>query len=163
MSTKTLLGMLGVAALASTSFAAINLSAPELAAGDQTGAKIRFSSDQAGYAVVYILAQNVPGYNAGEVVQTIRGNMVAGLNEFLWNGTNALLRNPNLITQGIGVSNSGVQPTGVLPDGSQVIIRVTAMNQALWNADYVIGTQGPAPIGRYQALDVKNGKIFAGD
>jgi hypothetical protein len=163
MSTKTLLGMLGVAALASTSFAAINLSAPELAAGDQTGAKIRFSSDQAGYAVVYILAQNVPGYNAGEVVQTIRGNMVAGLNEFLWNGTNALLRNPNLITQGIGVSNCGVQPTGVLPDGSQVIIRVTAMNQALWNADYVIGTQGPAPIGRYQALDVKNGKIFAGD
>ncbi len=166
MSRKTtLLGTLCVAALASTGFAAINLSAPELAQGDLAGggAKIKFTSDQAGYAVVYILAHNVPGYNAGEVVQTIRGNMVAGLNEFRWDGTNALIRNPNLIVNGIGVANTGVTPAGVLPDGSEVIIRVTAMNQALWNADYVIGTQGNPPIGRYQALDVSNGKIFVGD
>jgi hypothetical protein len=159
------LGALAVAALASTGFSAINLSAPELVSWDKTttGAKIRFTSDQAGYAVVYIIANNVPGYNAGEVVQTIRGNIVAGQNEFLWNGQNALLRNPNLIVNGLGASNTGVSNVGMIADNSQVILRVTAMNRALWNADYVIGKQGTAPIGRYQALDVANGMVFAGD
>jgi len=166
MQLRTTLGTLAVAAVASTSLAAINLSAPELAPGigsGGAGAKIRFTSDKAGYAVVYIMAHNVPGYNAGEIVQTLRGNMVVGQNEFLWNGTNALIRNPNLINGGNGVGNSGVTPAGVIPDGSEVIIRVTAMDTSLWNADYVIGTQGNPPIGRYQALDVSNGKIFAGD
>ncbi len=162
---KRALGTLSVAAVASAGFAAINLSAPELAQGDLAGggAKIKFTSDQAGQAVVYIIAHNVPGYNAGEVVRAIRGNMVVGLNEFRWDGKNALIRNPNLINLGIGASNTGVTPTGILPDGSEVILRVTAFNQALWNADYVIGTQGNPPIGRYQALDVVNGSIFAGD
>lgn len=161
------LGMLAVAAAASASYAAINLSAPELAQGDLAGggAKIKFTSDKAGYAVVYILAHNVPGYNAGEIVQTIRGNMVAGLNEFRWNGKNAYFRNPNLVGGGPGqmLNNAQVSPNGVIPDGSEVIIRVTAMDTSLWNADYVIGKQGAAPLGRYQALDVSNGMIFAGD
>ncbi len=163
---RNLLAVAAVAAAASASFGAINLSAPELALGtmvDGQGAKIKFTSDQAGYAVVYIIAHNVPGYNAGEIVQTIRGNMVAGLNEFRWNGSNALIRNPNLIN-GVGPNaNVGVTPAGVIPDGSEVIIRVTAMNQALWNADYIIGNNGGLPIGRYQALDANNGRIFAGD
>lgn len=163
---RSLLAGAAVAAAASASFGAINLSAPQLDVGtmvDGQGAKIKFTSDQAGYAVVYIMAHNVPGYNAGEIVQTIRGNMVAGLNEFRWNGSNALIRNPQLIN-GTGIaSNSGVTPVGMIPDGSEVIIRVTAMNQALWNADYIIGNIGGLPIGRYQALDVNNGRIFAGD
>ncbi|MCX7625013.1 MAG: hypothetical protein N2Z21_02185 [Candidatus Sumerlaeaceae bacterium] len=162
------LGMLAVAAAASSSFAAINLSAPELAQGDLAGggAKIKFTSDKAGYAVVYIMAHNVPGYNAGEIVQTIRGNMVAGLNEFRWDGKNAYMRNPNLVNGVLpapALNNAQVSPNGVIPDGSQVILRVTAMDTSLWNADYVIGTQGPPPIGRYMALDVSNGKVFVGD
>lgn len=158
-------GMLAVAAAASASYAAINLSAPELAQGDLAGggAKIKFTSDKAGYAVVYILAHNVPGYNAGEIVQTIRGNMVAGLNEFRWDGKNAFLRNPNMANGQYGTSNAGVTPVGIIPDGSQVIIRVTAMDTSLWNADYVIGKQGDPPYEKYIGFDVSNGKIFAGD
>jgi hypothetical protein len=167
MQLRTTLGTLAVAAAASTSLAAINLSAPELFPNDQyskeTHKQVRFFSDKNGYAVVYIIAQNVPGYNAGEIVQTLRGNMVNGLNAFNWDCDNALIRNPNLINGGPGQSNVGVTGTGVIPNGSEVTIRVTAMDTSLWNADYVIGKQGNPPIGRYLALDVRNGKIFVGD
>ncbi|GIX43725.1 MAG: hypothetical protein KatS3mg130_0133 [Candidatus Sumerlaea sp.] len=146
--------------------AAIQLSSPQLVQGtltDSLGARIQFTSDQAGYAVVYILADNVAGYRPGEIVRTISGNIVAGLNEFRWDGTNALMRNPNLLAGGNGLANVGVGATALLPDDSSIFLRVVAMNQALWNADWVAGNFASAPTIRILGLDVVGNTVYACD